>query len=47
MPIENFIIKTYLYVHDFLSTLGQLRARGPNPKLSDAKVITMEIVGEF
>lgn len=47
MPIEDFIIETYVCVDEFLKTLGQLRKRGPGPKLSDGEVITMEIVGEF
>jgi hypothetical protein len=47
MPIEDFIIKTYIIVDDFLKTLPTLRKRGPSPQLTDAEVITMEIVGEF
>jgi hypothetical protein len=47
MPLEDFIIKTYLIVDDFLKQLPTLRKRGPSPQLTDAEVITMEIVGEF
>lgn len=47
MPLEDFIIKTYILVDDFLQTQPALRKRGPSPELSDAEVITMEIVGEF
>ena len=47
MPIEDFIIKTYILVDDFLKTVPPLRKRGPSPQLSDSEVITMEIVGEF
>lgn len=47
MPLEDFIIKTYILVDDFLKTLPTLRKRGPSPQLTDAEVVTMEIVGEF
>lgn len=47
MPLEDFIIKIYLCVDEFLQTVGRLRESGPPPKLSDCEVITMEIVGEF
>lgn len=47
MPLEDFIIKTYVLVDDFLATFPMLRKRGPSPQLTDAEVITMEIVGEF
>ena len=47
MPLEDFIIKTYILVDDFLKTVPTLRKRGPSPQLSDCEVITMEIVGEF
>jgi len=47
MPIEDLIIKIYIIVDDFLKTLPTLRKRGPSPQLTDAEVITMEIVGEF
>lgn len=48
MLTEDYIIKVYCLVDDMLKKLGkfQLRQRGPAPKLSDAEVITMEIVGE-
>lgn len=47
MPIEEFITKIYVRVDDFLKKYGNLRERGPKPKLSDAEVITIEIAGEF
>lgn len=37
----------YLLVDDFLNRCPTLRKRGPSPQLTDAEVITMEIVGEF
>ncbi len=48
MLTEDYIIKVYCLVDDMLKKLVkiQLRQRGPSPKLSDAEVITMEIVGE-
>ncbi len=47
MPIEDFIIYVYCLVDDFLKKTDKLRQRGPRPLLSDAEVITIEIVGEF
>lgn len=47
MPVDDFIIKVYIFVDDFLKTFGQLRKRGSAPELGDAEVITMEVVGEF
>lgn len=48
--IEEFIIAVYLQIEDRLSGLLKAypaRARGFEPKLSDAEVITLEVVGEF
>lgn len=49
MPVEDFIIYVYCCVEDIYSELvkSPIRKRGFQPKLSDAEVITMEIVGEF
>ena len=50
MSLENFIIKTFFMVDEISQELlkgRRLRQRGFYPKLSDAEVITMEIVGEF
>lgn len=50
MPIEDFIIITYIFVDEYLKEASQnlvLRTRGEPPALSDAEVITMEIVGEY
>ena len=50
MLLEDFIISVYCLVDDELKNLIKkrpLRARGFAPKLSDAEVITMDIVGEF
>jgi len=47
MLLEDFIIKTYVLVDDFLEKFPTLRRRGPSPHLADSEVITMEIVGEF
>jgi len=48
MLLEDFIISVYCLVDDELKNLIKkrpLRARGFAPKLSDAEVITMDIVG--
>ena len=49
MSVEDFIIYVYCSVEDLCRTIVKqpLRSRGFMPKLSDAEVITMEIVGEF
>ena len=50
MLIDEFIIAVYCLVVDTLKEVknfDKIRQRGPQPKLSDAEVITMEIVGEF
>jgi len=47
--MEEFIISTYCFVDNFLKTqfFHPIRSRGEAPALSDAEVITMEIVGEY
>lgn len=50
MPLEDFIITTYCLVEDLCKQVignRKLRSRGFMPKLSEAEIITMEIVGEF
>ena len=52
MSEENFIIFTYCCIADFYDEIlaeneKKLRTRGFAPKLSDAEVITIEIIGEF
>src|SRR3989338_9213345 len=51
MPIEDFIIAVFCQVDDFLKKSNfcgrALRKRGFEPKLSDAEVLTMMIVGEM
>lgn len=50
MSLEEFIITTYCWVDDVLTDLlkrRRLRQRGIKPSLSDAEVITMELIGEF
>lgn len=47
MPLEDFMIHIYLIVDNFLKTVGRIRKGGFQPKLTDAEVITMEIVGEY
>jgi len=47
MPIEKFIIQIYCCIDDYLKTIPKIRTRGPNPLLSDAEVITIEILAEI
>ncbi len=47
MDLSTFIISVFCLVDDYLKDLRPLRERGPAPKLSDAEVLTIEIVGEF
>ena len=48
MLTEEYIIEVYCLVDEMLKKVikNKLRKRGPQPKLSDSEVITMEIVGE-
>ena len=48
MLTEEYIIEIYCLIDELLKKVvkNKLRQRGPQPKLSDAEVITMEIVGE-
>ena len=50
MPLEDFIIAVSCCVEQMWPTNSipsRLRQRGFPPKLSDAEVLTLEIVGEF
>ena len=54
MEFTTFLVTVYCLVDDWVKEFvnneldGQrLRRRGPQPRLSDSEVITMEIVGEF
>ena len=50
MDLDMFIIAVFCRMDDALKTLFQekpLRQLGPAPVLSDAEVLTMEVVGEF
>lgn len=47
MNIEDLIITVYCCVEEIVSHAGRLRERGFPPGLSDAEVLTMEIVGEM
>ncbi len=47
--LEEALILLYLLVDDgyrMVTLGGRLRQRGPEPKLSDVEVLTMEIFGE-
>lgn len=50
MPVDEFIIYVYCTIKPLIDKIyiaHPIRQRGFAPKLSDAEVITMEIVGEF
>ena len=50
MSLEDFIITVFCLVVkniDQILTDQKLRLRGFSPKLTDAEVISMEIIGEF
>ena len=46
MDLSTFIIAVFCLIDDRLKG-RRIRQRGPAPKLSDAEVLTIEIVGEF
>lgn len=48
MDLSTFIISVFCLVDDHIKGRQRsYRQRGPSPKLSDAEVLTIEIVGEF
>ena len=50
MDITDFIVTTFVILDNFCKNHAparQICSRGFLPKLSDSKVITMEIVGEY
>jgi Transposase DDE domain len=47
VDLNTFIVSVFCLVDDRLQGRPRLRQRGPTPKLSDAEVLTIEIVGEF
>jgi len=47
MLTEHYITEVYCFIDDMMKECWKnIRKRGPEPKLSDAEVITMEIAGE-
>ena len=46
MDLNTFIVSVFCLLDDRLKG-HRIRGRGPNPKLSDSEVITIEVVGEF
>ena len=46
MDLSTFIVAVFCLIDDRLKG-RRIRSRGPAPKLSDAEVLTMEVVGEF
>jgi hypothetical protein len=47
VDLNTFIVAVFYEVDNWLMDQKKLRVRGPEPKLSDSEVLTMEIVGEF
>jgi hypothetical protein len=47
LDLSTFIVAAYCLIDDRLKDRVPLRQRGPAPKLSEAEVLTIEIVGEF
>ena len=49
MTPQDLLLEVFCLVDDQLQALdlGRLRRRGPQPKLADSEVITIELVGEF
>lgn len=50
MDLDDFIITVFCLVDDAVTgVLGgrRLRQRGPDPRLADSEVLTMEVVGEY
>jgi hypothetical protein len=46
MDLSTFIVAVFCLIDDRLKD-RRVRQRGPSPKLSDAEVLTIEVVGEF
>ena len=46
MDLSTYIIAVFCLIDDWLKG-KELRQRGPSPQLSDAEVLTIEVVGEF
>ena len=46
MDVTTFMITVYCFIDDWLKA-KRVRQRGPQPRLSDSEVLTMEVVGEF
>jgi hypothetical protein len=47
VDLNTFIVSVFCLIDDQLKDLGRIRSRGPAPKLSDAEVLTIEVLGEF
>jgi Transposase DDE domain len=50
VDLDTLIVATYCLIADALPTVldgRSLRQRGPRPKVTDAEVLTLEVVGEF
>ena len=45
MDLNTFIIIIYCFIADWLAEQPRYRTRGPQPTVSDAEVLTIEVVG--
>jgi hypothetical protein len=47
MDHSTFLVTVFCLIDDWFKTQPKLRQRGPQPKLMDSEVLTIEVVGEF
>ena len=47
MDLSTFIVSVFCLIDDRIKKERRIRRCGPTPKLSDAEVLTIEVVGEF
>jgi hypothetical protein len=47
MDLSTFIVSVFCLIDDLINKERRIRRCGPTPKLSDAEVLTIEVVGEF
>ena len=47
MDINTFIVIIYCLIDDWLQEQPRYRSRGPQPTVSDSKLLTIEVVGAF
>jgi len=45
MDLNTFIVLIYCFIADWLAEQPRYRERGPQPRVSDAEILTIEVVG--